>query len=316
MSPRVTVLIPSKNRPDCVQRLVKSIRQQDFSEPIEIIVVDDGSAPPLSIADPDVRLLRNPQSTGACAARNRGFAAATGEFILMFDDDTELHDPSLVKRAVTLARSQPKFGAIGFRHLNTDGNPDPYQPADSPVACQAACFFGYGVMLRTEAIRQIEGFVDNFGYGYEEQDLCLQLHDAGWLVMFAPSLTLLHHHDPRGRNWKRIHRLITRNAIWSTMIRFPLVAIVPCIAWRWTMFVWSSRSLIGSTDWSGALWLITSTLGYLPYAVRNRSAISFKTMIRFRKLRNEPEPIESADLDLLDEDVEELETQCTISASS
>jgi GT2 family glycosyltransferase len=316
MSPCVTVLIPSKNRPDCVQCLVNSIRQQHFSEPIEIIVVDDGSSPPLAISDPDVRLLRNPQSLGACAARNRGFAAANGEFILMFDDDTELHDPSMLQRTIALARSQPKFGAIGFRHLNTDGKPDPYQPADSPVACQAACFFGYGVLLRTEAIREIDGFVENFGYGYEEQDLCLQLHDAGWPVMFAPSLTLLHHHDPRGRNWKRIHRLITRNAIWSTMLRFPLVAILPCIIWRWTMFLVSSRTLIGFTDWSGAMGLIFSTLGYVPYAVRHRSPISISTMRRFRKLRNQPEPIESAAPDMTDEDVADLETQCTVSASS
>ena len=112
MNPTVTVLIPSKNRPDRVQRLVDSIRRQIFTEPMEIVVIDDGSAPPLAFSDPTIRLIRNPVSLGACAARNRGFAAAQGEFIFMFDDDTELHDPTTFRRALALARAHPEFGKI------------------------------------------------------------------------------------------------------------------------------------------------------------------------------------------------------------
>jgi hypothetical protein len=288
MIPSVTALIPSKNRPDRVRRLVDSIRRQDFDEPIEIVVVDDGSAPPLAFADPDIRLIRNETSRGACVARNRGFAAAAGEFIIMFDDDTELHDPTTFRRAVTMARARPDFGAIGFRHLDPAGVPDPFQPADSTIACETSCFFGYGVLLRREAIRQTNGFVENFGYGYEEQDLSLQLHDAGWRIMFDPSLSLLHHHDPRGRNWVRIHRLIARNAIRSILLRFPLPVVVPWATARWLLFFCHSPNQIGKVDWAGGVKILLETLGYIPYAMTHRQPIRVKTIIRYRRLRNSP----------------------------
>jgi GT2 family glycosyltransferase len=322
MIPSVTALIPSKNRPDRVQRLVDSIRRQNFTEPVEIIVVDDGSVPPLAFADTDIRLIRNETSQGACAARNRGFAAAAGEFIIMFDDDTELNDPTTFSRAVAMARAHQDFGAIGFRHLDPQGVPDPYQPANSDKACETSCFFGYGVLLRREAIRQTGGFVENFGYGYEEQDLSLQLHDAGWRIMYVPQLSLLHHHDPRGRNWVRIHRLIARNAIRSILLRFPLAVIAPWAAARWMLFFFASPRQIGRIDWAGGAEMLWDTLKYVPYAATHRQPVRIKTIRRYRQLRNAPEAIDTA----VRHDptaspaalatTDNLEIECTLSASS
>jgi GT2 family glycosyltransferase len=198
MQPVITALIPSKNRPDLVNRLVESIRAQKLIEALEIIVVDDGSTVPLELADPDVLLVRNEKSLGACAARNRGFAAARGEFIILFDDDTQLCDPMMLQGAVDLARRHPEVGAIGFRQLMSNGVQAECQPADSCETCETSCFFGYGALLRRAAILQTRGFEESFVYNYEEQDLCMQLHQAGWRVLYAPELALLHHHDPRG----------------------------------------------------------------------------------------------------------------------
>lgn len=290
MGPVLSVLIPSKNRPDRVERLVASVRGQDFDEPLEVIVVDDGSVPPLSFADPSIQLRRNETSLGACAARNRGFEMVSGEFILMLDDDTELADPTLVRRAVDLARSHPDFAAIGFRHLDSNGVPDPWQPAVSDVTCETAFFYGYGVLLRREAIRQTDGFEETFGYGYEEQDLCLQLHRAGWRVMFAPSLALLHHHDPRGRNWVRIHRLISRNAIRSMLLRFPLFSVLPCATLKWLSYFVESRRR-GENDWSGGLRMFMDTLAFVPHALGRRQPMRLRTLSRYRQLKLSPQPI-------------------------
>jgi GT2 family glycosyltransferase len=316
MTPSVTALIPSKNRPDRVQRLVDSIRRQDFGEPVEIVVVDDGSMPPLEFADPTIRLIRNQQSLGACAARNRGFLAAEGEFIVMFDDDTELQDPTTLRRAVALARAHPDFGAIGFQHLDPTGVPDPFQPAASTQACETSCFFGYGVLLRRKAIFQTYGFVENFGYGYEEQDLSLQLHDAGWRVMYAPELSLTHHHDPRGRNWVRIHRLIARNAIRSILLRFPLPVVVPWASARWMLFFYHSPRQINKVDWTGGIKMLFETLRYVPYAATHRQPIRIKTIFRYRQLRNAPESIQSAVEHAPSAAPVEMEIECNLSASS
>jgi GT2 family glycosyltransferase len=290
MPPVLTVLIAARNRPDRIDRLIQSIRAQDFAEAIEILVIDDGSVPPLELADRDVQMLRNENNLGACAARNRGFAAARGEFIVMFDDDTELFDPGTLRRGIELAREHPDFAAIGFRQLRPDGTPDACQPAYSDVTCETAYFFGYGVIFRREAVLQTDGFESSFGYCYEEQDLCLQLHQAGWRVRFAPDLALLHHQDPRGRDWTRIHQLISRNAIRSMLLRFPIFSIVPCATAKWISYILESRRR-GKTDWIGSIHMVVDTLRYVPYALRNRHPIAVKHLARYRRLRNFPEPL-------------------------
>jgi GT2 family glycosyltransferase len=288
MIPAVTALIPTHNRPDCVERLIQSIHAQEFHEAIEFIVVDDGSVPPIQIDN--VMLIRNQTRMGACITRNRGFAAARGEFILLLDDDTQFSDPTTLQRAVELARRHGDFGAVGFRQLMSNGVPHDCQPAPSEENCETAYFFGYGVLLRRAAVQQTKGFEESFDYGYEEQDLCLQLHQAGWRVMYAPQLKLLHHNDPRGRNWTRIHRLISRNAIRSILLRFPILMVVPCAVLKWLSFFVESRRR-GKVDWSGSFQMLLDTLKFVPYAVRNRCPMPARILARYARLKNTPLPL-------------------------
>ncbi len=87
----ISVIIPTRNRPETLVRAVTSVGVQ--SRPVdEIIVVDDGSTPPV---DPDefadmpvaVIVVRSDVSVGAAAARNLGVARATGDFVAFLDDD-------------------------------------------------------------------------------------------------------------------------------------------------------------------------------------------------------------------------------------
>lgn len=89
----ISVVIPSHNRPDGLMNSLESICSQTLL-PREVIVIDDGSTPPISnnIFDgfPDAIktvLLRNPIAKGANDARNRGVLKANGEFIAFLDDD-------------------------------------------------------------------------------------------------------------------------------------------------------------------------------------------------------------------------------------
>lgn len=75
---------------------------------IEIIVVDDGSSAPVSLARPNDRakeilVIRNDFPSGVCAARNLGLRAATGDWIVFLDDDDELA-PRMVASSLAAAR--------------------------------------------------------------------------------------------------------------------------------------------------------------------------------------------------------------------
>jgi glycosyltransferase involved in cell wall biosynthesis len=89
--PRVTVVIPTHDRHELLERAVRSALAQTVPD-IEVIVVDDGSVKPVSLGrdDPRVRVIRHDRPLGVSAARNAGLRAARGRWITFTDDDDEL----------------------------------------------------------------------------------------------------------------------------------------------------------------------------------------------------------------------------------
>jgi glucosyl-dolichyl phosphate glucuronosyltransferase len=89
MLPSVSIVVPSKNRPAEIQRMLNSVRAQ-ATMPIEVIVVDQ-STPAYRIEPfPGLHLLHDPAIGGASAARNRGAEIARGDIVLFLDDDVVL----------------------------------------------------------------------------------------------------------------------------------------------------------------------------------------------------------------------------------
>ena len=90
----VTVVVTTHNRYAALVRAVQSVRAQ--SRPAaDIVVVDDGSDPPVGDLGDDVRVVRHDVPRGVCAARNSGAAAAKGHYVLFLDDDDSLTSDAL-----------------------------------------------------------------------------------------------------------------------------------------------------------------------------------------------------------------------------
>jgi hypothetical protein len=91
-APLVSVIIPLYNKGTVVRRAVESVLAQQYSR-MEVIIVDDGStdAGPAAVAAiEDARIIRIAQpNAGPGAARNRGVAAASGEYVAFLDADDE-----------------------------------------------------------------------------------------------------------------------------------------------------------------------------------------------------------------------------------
>src|SRR5579863_3065707 len=93
MNNSVSVVIPTRNRPELVVRAVVSALGQ--SRPVkEVIAIVDGPDPETvgaleSLADSRIEVIVLPESRGANNARNHGAALATGEWIAFLDDDDE-----------------------------------------------------------------------------------------------------------------------------------------------------------------------------------------------------------------------------------
>jgi glycosyltransferase involved in cell wall biosynthesis len=100
--PRVSVIIPTYNRPALLIEAVNSVLSQSYAE-YEIILVDDGSSTDTQtelkqagILD-RVRLFRQ-HNAGLSAARNRGIKEARGKFITFLDDDDLYAEDKLAKQ--------------------------------------------------------------------------------------------------------------------------------------------------------------------------------------------------------------------------
>lgn len=90
--PAVTVVIPTLNRRERLERAVHSVLGQKYRH-LELIVVDNGSTDGthnylMGINDPRVNVVRTDQP-GPSAARNAGLAVASGDWITFLDDDDE-----------------------------------------------------------------------------------------------------------------------------------------------------------------------------------------------------------------------------------
>jgi len=100
----VSVIIPSHNRPALLQEALSSVLDQTVL-PAEIIIVDDASAPPVSLPASlngvPLRLLRHERTRGGAAAKNTGAQAAQGELMAFLDDD-DLWAPTYLEQATAL----------------------------------------------------------------------------------------------------------------------------------------------------------------------------------------------------------------------
>lgn len=88
MKKGISVVIVTYNRPKDVKETVDSLINQSI-KPLEIIVIDDGSNPPLNVKFDvkNLKLIRLDKEVGLSDARNYGTNIAKGEYVAFIDDD-------------------------------------------------------------------------------------------------------------------------------------------------------------------------------------------------------------------------------------
>ena len=89
--PLVSIILPTYNRADTIQRAIASVQAQTYAD-WELIVVDDGSTDEtvalIEGCDPRLKLIRQ-QNQGTAGARNTALRASTGAYIAFLDSDDE-----------------------------------------------------------------------------------------------------------------------------------------------------------------------------------------------------------------------------------
>jgi len=207
---RVSIVVPSYNRPGLIVRTVHSLGVQSLpAADYEIVVVDDHSDPPVAEAfsghrlGKNVRIIRCDRNRGRAAARNRGIEVSSGDVVVMLDDDMEVVPGFLEAhlrihaggdRRVVLGRiaAAPELGDDPFlRYLDSRGpeKVPPGKPVPSKYFVTGNC------SLARSAFERVGSFDESFDlYGGEDTELGIRLGKAGFRFFYEP-LALAYHLD-------------------------------------------------------------------------------------------------------------------------
>jgi mycofactocin glycosyltransferase len=265
--PKVSVVIPVKNRPGEIADCLSSLRCVDYPrEKLEILVVDDGSLDktPNVIQSFNVRLIRNPVSKGASFSRNLGSKKATGEILAFLDSDCTVSDEWLKENV--LFSLLEGVGAVGglVKSYFTSSKIDRYESAFSSLNMGNRLLFeaqvesnlyvpSCNMFVQREIFLKMGGFKDGMHLG-EDVDLCWRLRKAGTFLIYHPNGAIAHKH----RN--RLVPMLKRRFEYGTSeanlylshrhmkkkIKIPLFAGLSFILFLTAIFLGSPVTLMGS----------------------------------------------------------------------
>ena len=178
---RVSVVIPLYNQGGYVEEAVASVRASTHPD-VEIVVVDDGStdAATRSVFDRlDGVVKIRQENRGLAAARNAGWQAARGDYILPLDADDRI-EPTLLAKAAALLDARPELAYAGcytryFEAVDHSLLPLGYTGVLSFLQnTEGSCT----KLFRREALARVGGY-DEMLPAYEDWDLILRLNLEG-----------------------------------------------------------------------------------------------------------------------------------------
>lgn len=158
--PIVSVVIPTRNRPELVVRAVKSALAQSLAD-IEVIVVVDGPDAETvqalgTIKDDRLQTIALQASVGGSEARNTGVRKGKGRFIALLDDDDEWVANKLSRQYEVAIKSKLRFPVVTSRVVARRPEGDEIWPA-RPI--RIGELMSEYLLCREGSFRQGEGFI-------------------------------------------------------------------------------------------------------------------------------------------------------------
>jgi glycosyltransferase involved in cell wall biosynthesis len=187
--PLVSVVLPTRGRPELLRRAVDSVLAQDYAGELECIVVHDQEAPAdelvaLSTPGRDVLVLVNDHAPGLAGARNAGRRHARGSLIASCDDDDMWHVTKLRKQVAWL-QEHPEVDVVGagIRLLMAEDRIVDW-PGKSSTVTKADLLRGRFKELHSSTLLCRRAIYDRVG-GYDEELPFGYAEDYDWLLRVA-----------------------------------------------------------------------------------------------------------------------------------
>jgi hypothetical protein len=217
IKPLISVVIPTYNRPDKLNRLLESLNNIEYpTDKLEIIVVDDASEK--GIYDTvcrhfqEIIMIRNNEKRFLAGSRNIGVKYSKGELIFLVDDDNVL-DCRCVNELVELMKSYERVGIAGpITYYLHEPKKILFAGVKRNLLTGRTIFVGKGeedlgqyqypivsddipnaFMVRREIFDKI-GFFDEerFPIHYDEADFGMRVRHLGYKILIVPKAKIYH----------------------------------------------------------------------------------------------------------------------------
>lgn len=221
--PKVSIIIPNYDHVDDLRCCIESIRRKTTYAPYEIIIAENNSTKletfeyyeQLVTECDDVKVVFWPGEFNWAAINNFAIASASGEYLLLLNNDIEVISENWIEEMLMFAQ-RPDVGVVGamlyypddtiqhagvilgmkdvaahaFAHVKR-GNPGyagRLSYAQNLSAVTGAC-----MLMRKDVCDQVGGIDESFPVNYNDVDLCLRMREAGYLVVWTPYAELYHY---------------------------------------------------------------------------------------------------------------------------
>jgi GT2 family glycosyltransferase len=270
--PKLSVIVVAADSGASLRDCVRAVLA--WSVPLELLLIDNGSSDgvPQALdralsADPRLRLIYNYANLGFGPAVNRAAAQARSDRLLILNPDCVLEQAG-VQRLLDILASEPHAGLLGAVVCGADGVPDPASLRRDPLlhrtlnslrgkatdgvnvagplpdhVVAAEAVSGALMFLPRAVFERMNGFDEAYFLHFEDLDLCRRVRDAGYRVLLAGDVRVLH-----GKGGSSAHRpvFVSRHkhrGMWRWFRKFDPAARRPWLAglvWVgiWLHFLW------------------------------------------------------------------------------
>jgi GT2 family glycosyltransferase len=255
--PRVSVLIPTTGNATLLEPCLESIFSRSTYQNFEVLLLvneaqhtDPQRAELLrrSTERARVRVLSYPyRPFNYSWVNNWGAGEASGTILCLLNDDIEVITPEWLERLVARA-TLPDVGAVGAMMYYPDdtiqhagvilglsgiaGHAFHAQPRGScgyfSRACleqDLSCVTAGCLAIRRELFQQLGGFSERFAVAFNDVDFCIRLRQAGWRVLWTPTVELYHResasigrHDSPARSRQFAEEKALMKKLWQPVL--------------------------------------------------------------------------------------------------
>jgi GT2 family glycosyltransferase len=220
----VSIIIPTKNLGDVLDRCLTSVFHQTTYPNYEVIVIDNGSDDPETMAIFQKWQNQEPQKFHCyrydipfnfSKINNYGVEKAKGDYLLFLNNDTEIITPDWLTAMVEQVQ-RPSIGAVGalllypdnvIQHAGVvmglrsvaDHSHRGFTPDEAGYYGQLISVNNYSavtaacLMCRREIFDNIGGFDEGFAVAFNDVDLCLKMIYQGYYNIYLPHVQVYHH---------------------------------------------------------------------------------------------------------------------------